>query len=403
MDGQRFDQLARAFANGASRRRLVQGLVGGALAAAATRVRTPSARAQCSWSGTFQATFGSDATVTLTAVGDEVSGSYTFPEDTAVLNGTITGVVRTDFPGYTVLDGFWQEPDGGGRLWLSMPLDTCSQFTGSYTETDASEEWIAGWDGVRTSEGDGGEGGGDVEGGGGGGVEGDGSGDIEGETAVSCEGHGDCQLALSPCHACDLTGHCRAVACNQFDCPCPAGQICSFFTCVSACMTDADCPADLVCDCHDDEGRCQEVGHCARACLSDSDCPPGDVCPDWSGTCVPACATIDALRGCVSTCATVDHECDTVDVVVVGAGLSGLTAAWKLAQAQRTVAVLEAQDHVGGRMIRQQVGQDANGQGVYVDLGGQWIGPEQKRIIALANDAGRDVVGLGRQGCRPGA
>lgn len=72
-----------------------------------------------------------------------------------------------------------------------------------------------------------------------------------------------------------------------------------------------------------------------------------------------------------------------VDVVVVGAGLSGLTAALRLTQAGLSVAVLEADDHVGGRMLRQQTVD-----GAYVDLGGQWVGPTQVRILALANELG---------------
>ena len=151
MDGQHFDQLAKAFANGASRRRLVQGLVGSALAAAAARVRTPSVWAQCTWSGTFQTSFGSGITMTLEEDAGQVNGSYSFAQDNVVTSGTITAVVRTDFPGYTVLDGYWREPGEGGRLWFVMPLDTCSQFTGSYTGSDTAAEWIAGWDGVRTS------------------------------------------------------------------------------------------------------------------------------------------------------------------------------------------------------------------------------------------------------------
>jgi monoamine oxidase len=73
----------------------------------------------------------------------------------------------------------------------------------------------------------------------------------------------------------------------------------------------------------------------------------------------------------------------SADVAVVGAGISGLTAAWRLTQAGASVIVLEARDRVGGRMVRQEV----EG-GAYVDLGGQWVGPTQDRILALAGELG---------------
>jgi hypothetical protein len=102
----------------------------------------------CTWSGTYQAPLNGIATVTLQQVGDDVTGSYTFPQDNGVGSGTITGVVRTDFPGYIVLDGYWHQSSGGGRLWFTMPLDPCSQYTGSYTASGTPEEWSVGWDGV---------------------------------------------------------------------------------------------------------------------------------------------------------------------------------------------------------------------------------------------------------------
>jgi len=73
---------------------------------------------------------------------------------------------------------------------------------------------------------------------------------------------------------------------------------------------------------------------------------------------------------------------ERVDVVVVGAGLSGLCAARKLRRAGATVAVVEARDRVGGRTWSKGVGN-----GVF-DLGGQWVGPDQHRMLALIDDLG---------------
>jgi monoamine oxidase len=72
-----------------------------------------------------------------------------------------------------------------------------------------------------------------------------------------------------------------------------------------------------------------------------------------------------------------------VDVVVVGAGLAGLSAAQRLAGAGRSVAVLEARDRVGGRTLNRSVGG-----GEVVEVGGQWIGPTQDRLAALARELG---------------
>ncbi|MEM8830413.1 MAG: NAD(P)/FAD-dependent oxidoreductase [Cyanobacteria bacterium P01_G01_bin.19] len=69
---------------------------------------------------------------------------------------------------------------------------------------------------------------------------------------------------------------------------------------------------------------------------------------------------------------------NNTDVLVVGAGLSGLYAARLLQQAGVSVAVLEARDRIGGRVLSQRLSD-----GTTIDLGAQWISPSQRRINAL--------------------
>ncbi len=77
-----------------------------------------------------------------------------------------------------------------------------------------------------------------------------------------------------------------------------------------------------------------------------------------------------------------DHD-DTADVIVVGAGLSGLCAARDLVARGKDALVLEARDRVGGRMLRKAVVD-----GGWIDLGGQWIGPTHTGVLSLAESLG---------------
>lgn len=67
-----------------------------------------------------------------------------------------------------------------------------------------------------------------------------------------------------------------------------------------------------------------------------------------------------------------------VDVVIVGAGLSGLAAARRLREKGVDCVVLEARDRVGGRTKRVQVGD------VSVDVGAQWVAARHQRVLELA-------------------
>lgn len=71
------------------------------------------------------------------------------------------------------------------------------------------------------------------------------------------------------------------------------------------------------------------------------------------------------------------------DVAIVGAGLAGLTAAREIVAAGLRPMVIEARDRVGGRLLSEEIGD-----GKVVELGGQWIGPTQERIAALAAELG---------------
>ena len=70
-----------------------------------------------------------------------------------------------------------------------------------------------------------------------------------------------------------------------------------------------------------------------------------------------------------------------VDVCVVGSGFAGLTAALRLKQAGRSVALLEARDRVGGRTFTER-----RADGTWIDRGGAWVGSGQHRIQALMNE-----------------
>ena len=102
---------------------------------------------------------------------------------------------------------------------------------------------------------------------------------------------------------------------------------------------------------------------------------------------VPALSAFSATSRSASAAArsSAKTASRSVDVVVVGGGLSGLAAARALVARGQSVVVLEGNDRVGGRTWTEPV---RHRKGAWVDMGGQWVGPTQNRILALIKEFG---------------
>ncbi len=68
------------------------------------------------------------------------------------------------------------------------------------------------------------------------------------------------------------------------------------------------------------------------------------------------------------------------DTVVIGGGVTGLVAAWRLVEAGQDVVVLEARDRVGGRLRNERH------EGSLFEIGGQWVSPDQDVLKELLDE-----------------
>ena len=94
------------------------------------------------------------------------------------------------------------------------------------------------------------------------------------------------------------------------------------------------------------------------------------------------------------------------DIVVIGAGAAGISAARRVMAANRRVIVVEASGQVGGRCLT-----DTATFGVPFDRGARWMyNPDANPMIRLARAAGLDVaaapigqkIRIGRRNARAG-
>jgi monoamine oxidase len=101
-----------------------------------------------------------------------------------------------------------------------------------------------------------------------------------------------------------------------------------------------------------------------------------------AGTGGALAAAAGPLSG-VETALARGRRARTADVIVVGAGIAGLTAARAIAKRGHSVLVLEARNRVGGRTFDHHLTKTT-----VVELGGEWAGPGQDQVRALAAELG---------------
>lgn len=76
-------------------------------------------------------------------------------------------------------------------------------------------------------------------------------------------------------------------------------------------------------------------------------------------------------------------------VLVLGAGLAGLTAAYKLMQKGIDVVILEAQNRVGGRVFTHNIDKESN---LTVELGAEWVGESHIKLKNYCKEFGLNLL-----------
>src|SRR3954462_2593092 len=103
-----------------------------------------------------------------------------------------------------------------------------------------------------------------------------------------------------------------------------------------------------------------------------------DLAGSWLASWGPS--TLDALD--------MPSSPDVLDAIVIGAGMAGLTAARRLAEARKSTLLVEASERVGGRVWT------TRGTGDVIELGAEFVHGEPKATLALAREAGVPLLPL---------
>jgi len=75
-------------------------------------------------------------------------------------------------------------------------------------------------------------------------------------------------------------------------------------------------------------------------------------------------------------------------VIIIGAGFSGLAAAYELKKAGVNVLVLEGRNRIGGRVFSHK---PLPGENLVIELGAEWVGASHERVIALSKEFGLEL------------
>ena len=80
-------------------------------------------------------------------------------------------------------------------------------------------------------------------------------------------------------------------------------------------------------------------------------------------------------------------------IAVIGAGLGGLTTAYRLVRAGAAVSVFEASDRIGGRTWTER---NVNADGMFVERGGELVDTGHEELIRLCGELGLEVQELAK-------